>query len=89
MANTEQRILFKEVTLEPKSPVSLVNGKPPTAQSKEVQDHDNQKIDRITGKVTAPSRAPRAKGKKKADGISQPTNRQDAHTSDAMDVVED
>ncbi|TFK28540.1 hypothetical protein FA15DRAFT_700985 [Coprinopsis marcescibilis] len=75
LANTEQRILFKEVTLEPKPPGSSLPtmstsapAPPATPQTKDAtseQTNTNQQIDRMTGKTAPPTRAPRGKGKKK------------------------
>ncbi|RXW22294.1 hypothetical protein EST38_g3553 [Candolleomyces aberdarensis] len=73
-ANSEQRILFKEITLQQKSP-------PPSPKSREKQldtvdnldladnppramnvDEDGQRIDRMTGKSAPLTRAMRTKG---------------------------
>ncbi|EAU82972.1 hypothetical protein CC1G_09234 [Coprinopsis cinerea okayama7 len=103
IANTEQRILFKEVTLEPKSPESNKDDKGASRKDGGGVEQDSQKIDRMTGRVAPPTRAPRTRGKKKnkekekaaepetqASG-SQPDDHQEGghDTEDAMDVVQD
>lgn len=73
VANTEQRILFKEVTLQPRS-TELSKTSDGTAQNS-VQDIDGQRIDRMTGKAAPLTRAPRARGssKKKAGDLENKT----------------
>ncbi|KAF6749158.1 hypothetical protein DFP72DRAFT_893274 [Ephemerocybe angulata] len=74
VANTEQRIIFKEVTLQPKSPSASPDRQEKPSEATEpsttsestaqgaVLDADGQRIDRMTGKAAPPTRAPRAKG---------------------------
>jgi hypothetical protein len=88
VANTEQRIMFKEVTLQPKSrPASPKHSEMPseapepsktsesTAQVQTVLDIDGQRIDRMTGKAAPLTRAPRTKAstKKKAGELEDNT----------------
>lgn len=61
VSNTEQRICFKEVRLQPKS-----NGKEREeesfAEKEDSQMLDPQMVDRVTGKIAPRARAPRTRG---------------------------
>lgn len=96
VANTEQRILFKEITLEPKSPNTDQMGSAGEGSSKEGAERDAQKIDRMTGRIAPATRAPRTKGsgKKKAKASAPESTQEgdiatDMVPNDRMDVTTD
>jgi hypothetical protein len=76
VANTEQRICFKEVRLQPKS-----HGKE-KEEEPTVEREDAQIVDRVTGKIAPRARAPRtrgdaSKGKGKGKGKASATTPDD------------
>ncbi|KAH6903851.1 hypothetical protein BKA70DRAFT_1193898 [Coprinopsis sp. MPI-PUGE-AT-0042] len=90
VANSEQRILFKEVTLERKSPEIDRMAATGEGAGKEGTEPDAQKIDRMTGRIAPSTRAPRAKGSGKKKGkasASEPTQEDFAAHDDRMDVA--
>lgn len=65
VSNTEQRICFNEVNLQPKDPSDKWNergAEDGEAAATAAQDENPHQIDRLTGKLAPLTRAPRAKG---------------------------
>ena len=92
IANTEQRIIFKEVTLQPKSPEVNQAASTGEGADKGAPETDTQKIDRMTGRTTVTTRAPRAKGSGKKKGkapASEASQEVSMALDDRMDVTQE